>query len=358
MACQRQRQTDVSDGVTSVASVAPTLDFEVSVGAVTDAGPRPVNADRFYTSHSPADGSWVIAVADGVGGNPEAGDAAVAAVEGLPDRVDSLDAMRDAFVVAADRVAAMAPSREDFGTAERARLGDTVYDLTVRSGASANSLVASCPLCTLCVAAWTPSGGLLVASMGDTLAFEVRWPPSGTPWRRLIADPHRRPFVGLSSYLGAYHDGSAVSPPPGDYRYHRDYLNPYFAAVQVDLPSDPATAVAVIVASDGAWEPLQQVINAAYHAARPEARREPVELPAGWADVPVDAHEDPLPPLYHHHSGVDHSRLAHAVASVTSSAASASTIAGRVLDASRLLGLEDNATVAAAVMSPTPDPPP
>ena len=211
-------------------------------------------------------------------------------------------------------------------------------------------------MCTLCVAAWTPTGGLVVASMGDTLAFEVRWPPSGAPWRRLIADPHRRPFVGLSSYLGAYHDGSAVSPPPGDYRYHRgDFDNPYFAAVQVDLPSDPATAVAVIVASDGAWEPLRQVISAAYHAARLEADREPVELPAGWAGASVDAHEDPLPPLYHHHSGVDHSRLAHAVASVAGSAAPASTIAGLVLDAARLLGLEDNATVAAAVMSPTSD---
>ena len=57
------------------------------------------------------------------------------------------------------------------------------------------------------------------------------------------------------------------------------------------------------------------------------------------------------PPLYSHYSGMDHNRLAHAVASVAGSAVSASTIAGRVLDAARTLGLEDNATVAAAVMS-------
>ena len=45
---------------------------EVTVGAVTDTGPRHVNADRFFASQSPGDGSWVIAVADGVGGHPEA----------------------------------------------------------------------------------------------------------------------------------------------------------------------------------------------------------------------------------------------------------------------------------------------
>ena len=65
----------------------------------------------------------------------------------------------------------------------------------------------------------------------------------------------------------------------------------------------------------------------------------------------IDADEEPLPPLYHHHSGVDHSSLAHVVASVAGPAAPASTIADRVLDAARLLGLEDNATVAAAVLA-------
>ena len=333
---------------------------EVSVGAVTDTGPRPVNADRFHTSQSPADGSWVIAVADGVGGHPEAADAAVAAVEGLPERIDSLDAMRDAFVVAADRVAAMAPSREDFRAAERAALGDTVYDLMVRSGASANSYVASCPLCTLCVAAWTPTGGLVVASMGDTLAFEVQWPPEAAPWRRLIAEPHRDPPLarGVSSYLGAHPRESHIRPEGSDDPYVRRQAaghNRYFAAVEVDPPADPAASVAVIVASDGAWEPLWKVIRAAeYAAADAETRRRyrgPVVLPDDWTAAPIDPDEEPLPPLYFVHSGVDHGELAHVVASVAGSAVSASTIAGRVLDAARTLGLEDNATVAAAVMS-------
>ena len=109
--------------------IGPIVD--VSVGAVTDTGPCPVNADRFFASRSPVDGSWVIAVADGVGGHPEAPDAAQAAVEGLPERVGSLDAMGDAFVAASERVAVLAPSRDDFWAAERAECGDTVFDLMV-----------------------------------------------------------------------------------------------------------------------------------------------------------------------------------------------------------------------------------
>ena len=281
---------------------------EVSVGAVTDTGPRSVNADRFFTSRSPVDGSWVIAVADGVGGHPQAPDAAAAAVQGLPERIDSLDAMRDAFVAAATRVAALAPSWDDFMDDERAEFGnDEVFDVLSNKLWMIESLshrhTASCPLCTLCVAAWTPTGGLLVASMGDTLAFEVRWPAAGAPWRRLVAEPHRQPPLahGVTSYLGAHPQESLICLPPGDYDDHRDGYNPYFAAVQIDLPSDPATAVAVIVASDGAWEPLWQIINAAdYAAADPEARRtwydEPVVLPDGWNAAPIDADEDPLPP--------------------------------------------------------------
>lgn len=370
MACRHERQVAVSDGVTSVASVARNLDFEASVGAVTDTGPRPVNADRFYTSHSPADGSWVIAVADGVGGHPEAADAAAAAVEGLPDRIDSLEAMRDAFVAASDRVLALAPSWDDFIAQERADFGDDrLFDLLEARtvGGSPYRHLASCPLCTLCVAAWTPTGGLLVASMGDTLAFEVRWPTAGALWRRLVAEPHRDPPLarGVTSYLGAHPKHNLIVPERSDDPYYRQQLtehNRYFAAVEVDLPADPATSVAVIVASDGAWEPLWKVIYAAvYAAADPETRdmryRVPVVLPDDWTAAAIDPDEEPVPPLYFVHSGVDHGELAHAVASVAGSNEPAANIAGRVLDAARTLGLEDNATVAAAVMStPLVDP--
>ena len=339
---------------------------EVSVGAVTDIGPRSVNADRFFTSQSTADGSWVIAVADGVGGHPEAADAAVAAVEELPERIDSLDAMKNAFVAASDRVLALAPSWDAFMADRRAECSsDAVFESLHADRWTFESwfwrYTADCPLCTLCVAAWTPTGGLLVASMGDTLAFEVRWPPAGEPWRRLIAEPHREPPLaqGVTSYLGAHPQQNLICPERSDDPYYRQGAtehNRYFAAVEVDPPADTATSVAIVVASDGAWEPLWEVRRAAeYAAAGLEARRtwydEPVVLPDDWTAAPIDPDEEPLPALYCVHSGLDHGELAHAVGSVVGPTAPASTIVGRVLDAAQMLGLEDNATVAAAVMS-------
>ena len=328
----------------------------VSVGAVTDIGPRAVNADRHFTSQCTVDDSWVIAVADGVGSHPQAPDAAAAAVEALPGRIDSLDAMRDAFVAASERVVALAPSWDDFMATKRARFGDDErFDALSGSlgmiAAWSHQYTASCPLCTLCVAAWTPTGGLLVASVGDTLAFEVRWPPAGSPRPRLIADPHRAPPMaqGVESFLGC---------DPIDPRIRDDYggLNRYFAAVRVDAPTDPGMAIAVIVASDGAWEPLWPVAYAAeYTAESPEERRwysEPVTLPDGWPGAPIDCRQQPPPPLYRRHSGPEHRLLAPAVASAAGPAAEASVIADRVLDAARTLGLDDNATVAAATMTP------
>ena len=187
--------------------------------------------------------------------------------------------------------------------------------------------------------------------MGDTLAFEMHWPSAGAPWRRLIAEPHRQPPLarGVTSYLGAHPQGNLIFPERSDDPYVRRQAaghNRYFAAVEVDAPADPAASVAVIVASDGAWEPLWKVIRAGeYAAADPEERRdwysEPVVLPAGWTGAALDPDEEPVPPLYFVHSGVDHGKLAHAVASVAGFHATASVTAGRVLDSARLLGLED-----------------
>ena len=326
----------------------------MSVGAVTDIGPRPVNADRFSTARSPVDGAWVIAVADGLGAHPRAPDAAAAAVGGLPARIESLDAMADAFVAASERAVAVAQPCEGYLAERRAECAnDEEYERRPanywRSESGFYNHGAGSPLCTLCVAAWTPTGGLLVASMGDTLAFEVHWRPGGSPHRRLIADPHRDPPGAryVSSYLGGGPAGSRIRrDSPGGY-------NPDFVAVEVELPADPATAVAVIVASDGAWEPLWRIIRAAWDSATDDERRtyswQPVVLADGWT---VNLDGRPLPPLYSKHTGLEHRELAPAVASIAGPAAPADALAGRVLDAARRLGLEDNATVAAAVQSP------
>ena len=117
-----------------------------TVAARSDMGPREVNEDRSFTALSAEDGSWVIAVADGLDGHPRGGEAAEAAVAALPPRIASEADMETAFMTAHRAVAALAPSPTTWWDAMKL-----------------------CPMTTLCVAAWTPESGLIVAHMGNTL---------------------------------------------------------------------------------------------------------------------------------------------------------------------------------------------
>ena len=142
-----------------------------SVAALTDHGPREANEDRMFTSVL-SDGAWVIAVADGLGGHPRGGEAAQAAVEGFPQRIGGEAEMAMTFTEANERVVAL------FGLRERSRR------IPLRT----------IPMSTLCVAAWTPEGGLVIGWMGDTIPFvgEVR---AGWLYRVLLrrspSKPHR-----------------------------------------------------------------------------------------------------------------------------------------------------------------------
>ena len=191
----------------------------MSVAAVTDIGPREENQDRAFTAISD-DGAWVIAVADGLGGHPRGAEAAEAAVEGLPRRIDGEAEMAVAFTEANDRVASLSgPRRRN----RRAPL------FTI-------------PMSTLCVAAWTPEGGLLIGWMGDTMAFLLRYGPDGFAGY-CCGNPHRGPFGGIESCLGM---------PPEDAGHGVGLVGVEVIAdfEDSDMPD------AVIIASDGAWEPL------------------------------------------------------------------------------------------------------
>ena len=296
-----------------------------TVAAVTDAGPRDVNEDRYFTACCPDDGSWVIAVADGLGGHPRGAEAAEAAIAAVPSRIETPEAMHQAFVAAAARVEKLAPPWEDFLAAKRTECGsDEEYERRSASRYAFESWVfqhlGSCPLSTLCVAAWTPAGGVLVGSMGDTLAVEVRWPAAGSPYRRLVADPHRYPRGGISSCLGY------TRPDPPDLGADR-HRNPNFACVSIDPHPDPTAETAIIIASDGVWEPL-------------------------WNGLDIDRDDDIADSLYGHYTGRNHSSVALYVAHVAAAPAPADTLASRVLRAATEVGLDDNATVAAAHMAP------
>ena len=123
-----------------------------TVAAATTTGPRETNQDRHFTALDRADGSWVIAVADGLSGRPRGDRAAEAAVAALPARIASTAALRQAFEDAHSEVASLAPWP-----------------------GAAKGAPELCPMATLCVAAWTPDSGLIVGQMGDTLAVLVAW---------------------------------------------------------------------------------------------------------------------------------------------------------------------------------------
>ena len=120
---------------------------ETSVASRLDIGPRAEQQDRVVSRLEP-DGSWLIAVCDGLGGHPRGDEAAEAAISSLPQTVSGR-AEAEAAVQAANRaVCALVPS------AERDSLMD--WDL---------------PMTTMCLVTWTPGGGLCGAWVGDSAIF-------------------------------------------------------------------------------------------------------------------------------------------------------------------------------------------
>ncbi len=248
---------------------------------MSDIGPRQVNEDRALAVLSDDDGSWVIAVADGLGGHTRGDEAAQAAVEGLPERIVSADEMAVAFGEANERVLA----------------------LTGPETWQKNLPLFMFPMSTLCVAAWTPHGGLLIGWMGDTLPFLASAGPEGTSDAQrfsgfLCGRPHRIPGGSIEICLGM--------PPTGAVQETR--------SVEVEIVGESGAGSqpdAVILASDGAWEPF----------------------------------------VYQH--GVewlsDASPSNGIGAACGAGASTAEDVANNILDEARRLGLNDNATVAVAL---------
>ena len=247
--------------------------FEATVAEATHIGGRDENQDRSSTALS-ADGSWVIAVADGLGGHDRGAEAAAAAITGFPRRIESLAELKAAFAGANRRVAALAPEPR-----------------TRRP-------LPTIPMSTLCVAAWTPQGGLLVAQTGDTLAVLFSRPPGDYPAAAFITKPHRGTWGEISACLGL---------PTMD--LGRDGL---WERHRLDGDSNHT----IILASDGAWEPLARL---------PTSRERQM----------------------------DHDMLEHYLVPLIDAAAAADEAASAILEAAENIGLDDNATLAAAHMRPT-----
>lgn len=249
-----------------------------SVAAVTDIGPRRVNEDRAFTSLAEDDGSWVIAVADGLGGHTRGDEAAQAAVAGLPHRIAGADEMAVAFGEANERVLA----------------------LTGPETWQKNLPLSMFPMSTLCVAAWTPDGGLLIGWMGDTLPFIATAGRDrlGGFSGFLCGRPHRVPGGSIEICLGM---------PPADVSLDT-------GSVEVEIVGESGAGSqpdAVILASDGAWEPFVYEHGVEWFSD---------ESPGGGIGAACGA-----------------------------GASTAEEIAGNILAGAMRLGLNDNATIAVAV---------
>ena len=187
---------------------------------MSDVGPRQVNEDRALAVLAESDGSWVIAVADGLGGHTRGDEAAQAAVEGLPPRIASAEDMAVAFGEANERVLALT--------------GPEVWSRALP--------LHMFPMSTLCVAAWTPEGGLLIGWMGDTLPF-IATASRGGFSGFLCGRPHRIPGGSIEICLGMPPAGGSADPGP----------------VEVEIVGESGAGSrpdAVILLSDGAWEPF------------------------------------------------------------------------------------------------------
>ena len=125
------------------------------LASLIEQGDREYQQDAVRTVAN-ADGSWVIAVADGTGGGINTEEVAPAAVAALPGRIASDEEMTDAFAAANLAV-------RQWGTPEsRARL-----DEDLPAGWTLD------PDTTLVVAAWTAEGGLVAAWVGDSVVVVV-----------------------------------------------------------------------------------------------------------------------------------------------------------------------------------------
>lgn len=156
----------------------------------TDIGPRDRQEDRFRAVVNP-DGSWVVAVADGLGGHPFGDESAQAAVEALPPRIANVNQMSSAFDAANAAAWALRP----------------------RLRSRSHEIASTIALTTLVVAAWTSEGGLLLSWLGDSMGFVL--PVRGGPgWH---SSPHNDRYGYITRCIGMSRvDRDSYELPPGD----------------------------------------------------------------------------------------------------------------------------------------------
>lgn len=195
-----------------------------NIATRTDIGPRDRQEDRVHAGVSP-DGSWVMAVADGLGGHPFGDEAAQAAVDVLPARIGSAAEMEAAFDAA---------NAAAWGLHPEMRVAD-----------EAESMIA---LTTLVVAAWTPQGGLLVSWVGDSFGFVVPL-GAGPGWH---TQPHNDMLGFITRSIGMKRAGQDSLDLP---KSEVDHMSDDVLRSRVDGWFEDG-GLLVVLASDGLVRPI------------------------------------------------------------------------------------------------------
>ena len=198
----------------------------VSVAWTSTIGPREQNQDA-ARCRLRNDGSWMIAVADGLGGHPRGRAAARRAIRALPRRISGSDEIYAAFKTAHKAVAKLTPSHLRYTMREIRR----------------------CPATTLSVAAWTPESGLAMGIAGDTRVV-VLWRDEEGWHGRSVGRLHRS--AGEYGYLIRYLGAPRTWPQMGE--TGRDPMD-IFIDADIEVPAS-LSAFAMLVVSDGVWEPI------------------------------------------------------------------------------------------------------
>ena len=202
-----------------------TADLITDIATRTEIGPRDRQEDRFRVVEND-DGSWVIAVADGLGGHPFGDEAAQAAVDALPERIATVAEMTAAFDAANAAAWALHPEMRSHN----------------------EGLSSAIALTTLVVASWTPEGGLLLSWVGDAMGFLVPL-GDGPGWH---STPHNDPLGFISRCIGMSRAGlDSFDLPPGDVDHLGD-----------DVPEErvgrwiEGGGLLVVLATDGLFPPI------------------------------------------------------------------------------------------------------
>ena len=199
-------------------------DGHAVVADLSDTGAQQQSVERSISYVSVVDSTWVIAIAAGIDECSQPEIAVETAIATIPERITSMREMNSVLSDAHDAVVALGPPWS---------LDDTLHS-------------ADYPAVSMCVAAWSSLGGLIVGWSGDGVAVGL-WQNEDESLQGLaIGHPHRLPDGTFTKVLGLHTPMRML--PEGI-----SSLADVVSDKELDLPSD---GFLIVLLSAGVWQSL------------------------------------------------------------------------------------------------------